>query len=261
MNSSEGVHMKKIKLTIIFLSIFTLMVLICGSTVYSGDTSGSDEWEFNLAPFYLWAVSIDGDLTTMGNNQQLKADFSEIASNLEAIFTAHFEGMHKSGWGFLTDVEYLNLGGQQTTPGPTMDVDFTLVMTELAGVYRFNLDDNALDLIGGIRYYGLDAEIDVVGAPPRVDKDKDWTDAMLGARYIWTLTDNLNFMARGDIGFGGSDLAWNLAGLFNYQPWQYVSLLFGYRYMDVDYEDGSGADLFKYDVSMYGPILGLNFIW
>ena len=69
------------------------------------------------------------------------------------------------------------------------------------------------------------------------------------------------FMARGDIGFGGSEQPWNLAGLFNYQPWKHVSLLFGYRYKDVDYEDGSGADLFKYDVSMYGPLLGVNFVW
>ena len=45
--------------------------------------------------------------------------------------------MHNSGWGFLTDVGYLNLGGQQTTPGPlplTLDVDFTQVMVEAAGV-------------------------------------------------------------------------------------------------------------------------------
>ncbi len=254
----------------IIISIFTLMVL--GGTVLfipavlsAQDTLSKEKnWEFNLAPFYLWAVSIDGDLTVMGNNQLLQAEFSEIASGLEGIFTVHFEGMHKSGLGFLTDVEYLNLGGQQTTPGPlplTLDVDFTLVMAELAGIYRFNLNDNALDLIFGGRFYGLDTEIDVIDAPPRVDKDKDWVDAMLGVRYIWTITDKWDFIARGDIGFGGSDLAWNLAGLFKYQPWKYVSLLFGYRYMDIDYEDGSGADLFKYDVTMYGPLLGVNFVW
>ena len=254
----------------IIAAIFTVMILsgivlfIPAALNAQNTLSKEKNWDFNLAPFYLWAVSIDADLTAMGNNQQLKADFSEIASSLEAIFTVHFEGMHKSGWGFLTDVEYLNLGGQQTTPGPlplTLDVDFTLVMAELAGIYRFNLDDNALDLIVGIRYYGLDTEIDVVGIPPRIDKDKDWTDVMLGVRYILTITDKWDFIARGDIGFGGSDLALNLAGLFNYQPWKHVSLLFGYRYMDVDYEDGSGADLFKYDMIIHGPVFGVNFSW
>ena len=254
----------------IIATIFTIMILsgiamFSPSVLTAQDTSPKEKnWEFNLAPFYLWAVSIDGDLTVMGNAQSVKADFDELADSLEGFFTVHFEGMHKSGFGFLTDVSYLNFGGQQATPGPaplTLDVDFTMVMAELAGIYRFNLNENALDLIFGGRYYRLDTEIEIVGVPPRVDKDKDWVDAMLGARYIWTITDKWDFIARGDIGFGGSDLALNFAGLFNYQPWKHVSLLFGYRYMDVDYEDGSGADLFKYDMTIHGPVFGVNFFW
>ena len=241
-----------------------LMVLFILTSSYASDTSGTGDWDFNLAPLYLWAVSMDGDMTVMGTTAPLQADFKDLASSLESLFTVHFEGMHKSGWGFLTDVSYLNLGGQDTIPTPvplTLDVDFTTVMVELAGVYRFSFDDNALDLIGGIRYYDLDAEIDVVGVPPRLDKSQDWVDAMLGARYIWTITDQWNFKLRGDIGFGGSELAWNLAGLFEFQPWKHVSLIAGYRYMAIDYEDGSGADLFKYDVTMHGPLLGVNFVW
>ncbi len=34
-----------------------------------------------------------------------------------------------------------------------------------------------------------------------------------------------------------------------------------YRYMDIDYVDGSGADLFKYDMTMQRPLLGLNCVW
>ena len=251
--------------TIFSVMILSGMIMFTPVTLNAQDTLSKEKnWAFNLAPFYLWAVSVDGDLTAMGTNQQVKADFNELTDSLEAFFTVHFEGMHKSGWGFLTDVSYLNFGSQQATPGPaplTLDVDLTFVMAELAGIYRFSLGENALDLIGGIRYYGLDTEIDVVGIPPRIDKDKDWTDVMLGVRYILTITDKWDFVARGDIGFGGSDLAWNLAGLFNYQPWKHVSLLFGYRYMDVDYEDGSGADLFKYDMTIHGPLLGVNFVW
>ncbi len=237
------------------------MVLFIFTSPYAADTSEYGDWKFNLAPFYLWAVSMDGDMTVMGKTVPLEVGFSDIASSLEALFTVHFEGMHKSGWGFLTDVSYLTIGGKQTTPGPTLDVDFTTVMAEFAGIYRFSRGENAFDLIGGIRYYDLDVEIDVVGVPPKIDKSQDWVDAMLGARYIWTISDRWNFMARGDLGFGGSDLAWNLAGLFDYQPWKHVSLLFGYRYMSIDYDTGSGADLFRYDVNMHGPLLGVNCVW
>jgi hypothetical protein len=254
-----------IPITIFKVVILSGMVMFTPVVLNAQDTLPKEKnWEFNLAPFYLWAISVDGDLTVSGNTQQVTADFNDIASNLEGIFTIHLEGMHKSGFGFLTNVDYLNLSGQQTTPGPlplTLDVDLALVMAELAGIYRLKLGGNALDLIYGGRYYGLDTEVDIVGVPPKIDKDKDWVDAMIGARYIWNISDKWDFMARGDIGFGGSEQAWNLAGRFNYHPWKHVSLLFGYRYMDVDYEDGSGADLFKYDVSIYGPLLGVNFVW
>ncbi|MCP3660887.1 MAG: hypothetical protein GY696_00075, partial [Gammaproteobacteria bacterium] len=218
-------------------------------------------WEFEIAPFYLWAVNMDGDLTTMGNTSQLQMDFGQITDTLEGLFTVHFEGMNKNNWGFLVDISYINLNDQQTTPGPTMDVDFTTVMTEAAGIYKINYGANSLDLIGGIRYYSLDTEIDVAGAPPRVDKNKDWVDAMAGVRYNWRIADKWGFMARGDLGLGGSDLAWNLAGIFEYQPWKHASFIFGYRYMDIDYDDGSGNDLFRYDVAMHGPLLGINFKW
>jgi hypothetical protein len=246
--------------------ITTLMLMIallgCFTTsAFGGEETQKSDWDFNLAPFYLWAVSMDGDMTVMGNTAPLKADFKDITNSLEGILTVHFEGMNKGRLGFLTDISYLKIGGQQTTPGPTLDVDFTSVMVELAGVYRINLDKNALDLIGGFRYYDLNAEIDVVGVPPRIDKSQDWVDAMLGARYIWTIADRWSFVARGDLGIGGSDPAWNLAGLFDYQPWKHASLLFGYRYMSIDYETGSGPTLFRYNVKMHGPLLGVNFVW
>lgn len=243
------------------ITVSVLIVLFICSTVNAGESSDTGDWKFNLAPLYLWAVSIDGDMTVKGTTAPLQIDFDEIVDNLEALFTVHFEGMHNSGWGFLTDASYINIGDQQTTPGQTLDVDFTTVMVEFAGTYRFSLGANALDLIGGIRYYDLDTEIDVVGVPPRIDKSQDWVDAMVGARYTCNFADKWNFKARGDIGLGGSDLTWNLAGIFKYQPWKNVSLLAGYRYMSIDYEDGSGADLFKYDVTMNGPLLGVNFVW
>ncbi len=247
------------KLAAVTTGIF--IILFLWSATYAEEATKSSDWEFDLAPFYLWAVSMDGDMTVQGSTAPLEVGFGDIVSNMEELFIVHFEGMHKSGWGILTDISYLTIGGQQTTTGPTLDVDFTTVMTELGGLYRINHGANALDLIGGIRYYDLDLEIDVIGVPPRIDKGQDWVDAMLGARYTWTFTDKWNLMARGDLGLGGSDLTYNLVGLFKYKPWKHVSFIFGYRYMDIDYEDGSGANLFKYDVTMHGPLLGVNFVW
>jgi hypothetical protein len=40
-----------------------------------------------------------------------------------------------------------------------------------------------------------------------------------------------------------------------------LSLAFGYRHLDIDYEDGAGTDLFVMDVALSGPIVGLNISW
>lgn len=249
------------------IGLGVLLIMFICTTAYAGDTSDTGDWKFNLAPFYLWAVSMDGEMTTGTTTTPIVADFDDIASSLESIFTVHFEGMHKAGWGLLIDVEYLDLGGQQTMTTPVsadLDVNFTTVMTELAGTYRFSLGENAFDVIGGARYYSLEPEINITSAAPlpsRIDKKQDWWDVMLGGRYNWIINEKWNFKARGDVGILGSDLTLNVEVLFIFQPWKHVSLLAGYRYMDIDYEDGSGADLFKYDMTMHGPLLGVNFVW
>jgi len=248
-------------------AIGSLLLVLIFTAAYAEDTPDKGDWKFNLSPFYLWAVSMDGEMTTGTITTPVVADFKDLASNLETIFTLHFEGMHQTGWGFLVDVEYFNLSGQQTMPSPvpvSLDIDFTSVMTELAGIYRFSLGENVFDIIGGARYYSLEPEINITSTlplPPKIDKTQDWWDLMIGGRYIWIFNEKLNLKARGDVGFFGSDLTWNIEGLFEYKPWKHVSLLAGYRYMDIDYEDGSGADLFIYDMTMHGPMLGVNFSW
>ena len=89
---------RKIIITIFSVIFLSGIAMFSPSVLTAQDTSPKEKnWDFNLAPLYLWAVSVDGDLTAMGKNQQVKAGFSEIADSLEAIFTLHFEGMHKSG--------------------------------------------------------------------------------------------------------------------------------------------------------------------
>ncbi len=76
------------------------------------------------------------------------------------------------------------------------------------------------------------------------------------------LTDDLSLVFRGDIGgFGvGSDLTWNVAGLLLYDFDLFgmdASVATGYRALYQDFEDGSGANKFAYDVTTQGPILGM----
>lgn len=61
----------------------------------NADTSAVKNWEFSLAPMYLWAASIDGDMTVKDIKVDVEESFSDIVSNLDGALTFHFEGVHK----------------------------------------------------------------------------------------------------------------------------------------------------------------------
>jgi hypothetical protein len=95
---------------------------------------------------------------------------------------------------------------------------------------------------------------------PDIEKTKTWADPILGARTILRFgNDNRwRWTLRGDFGgFGaGSDITWNLVGYFGYDfhigSVSSMAVL-GARGFYQDYSDGS----FAWDVTQYGPLLGL----
>ena len=240
-----------------------LLLLIISTSAYAkDDPAASGDWEFNLAPLYVWGMFMSGDMTAKGNTNPVDIDFGDIVSNLSAIFTVHFEGVWEKQWGFLVDFSYVKLGGDQETRGPTIHVDLEDIMSEAAGYYRFDMGAHTVDALGGIRYTHLSPTIGV-GNLPSQTSSQDWVDPIIGLRYIWSFADQWKLNLRGDIGgFGiGSSFTYNVAGIVEYKPWKYVSILAGYRALYQNYNDGTGVDEFKFDVTMHGPLLALNFTW
>jgi hypothetical protein len=227
--------------------------LVCPMANAEESNSNSD-WEFSLAPMYLWAVSIDGDQTVKGNDVDLDVPFSDIFDNLNGALTFHFEGLHKSRWGFFSDLNYIVL---EMDDG-AVDIDFTEI-----GFYRWNAGPHTIDGFGGLRYSSMDVDLDFPGPVLDTDQGKDWVDPYVGARWDWIFAEKWMTKLRGDIGgFGiGSDLTYNLVGLVDFKPWQHVSLFGGYRLLYQDYSTGSGSSKFAFDATMQGPVLGLNITW
>ena len=244
-------------------SLIVLALMFVCPLAYAEDSSDTKAWEFSLAPFYVWAVNMEGDVGMKGVTAPLKMDFGQIFDSLEGLFTAHFEGWWRQKWGFLFDVSYIDISDSQATPVVTLDVDFQSVMTEFVGFYRFAKGPHALEPLAGIRYTSLETDVDILGVPFGVKETEDWVDPIIGARYKYNITEKWLVTLRGDIGgfTVGSDFTWNLGGLIHFQPWKHIGFAGGYRALDVDYESGSGLSKFTYDVLMQGPILGVNIIW
>lgn len=249
-----------------FVTVVLLaMVLTCFSaSVFAEEKAKEGNWDFNLAPLYMWMVNMDGDMGIGPIDTGVSVPFKDIFDNLETIFTVHFEGVHRSKWGFLLDLSYLDISASQAAGPLQLSIDFNSVLAEAGGYYRFDNGPNVFDVLAGIRYTKLEPDIVFTTPPlPGFNKKYDWVDPIIGLRYIYLFNDKWLLSLRGDIGgFGaGSDFTWNAIGFVQWKPWKYAGILAGYRALDQDYEDGSGADRFKYDMRLHGPVMAVNFIW
>jgi len=197
--------------------------------------SQEKDWEFNLAPLYLWAVSITGDVAVKGRTSSVDLDFGDIFDNLETVFTLHFEGLRQQQWGFIFNLDYLDLGSSGDTPLGRVNVDLADTTAEVDLFHRWHNGPHAFDLLAGIRYNNLEVDANFTSIPLKGGGDKDWVDGVVGGRYTNQFSEKWRLLFRGDLGGGGSDFTWQAFGMVDFQPWQHVSIFTGYRGLGVDY--------------------------
>ncbi len=227
-----------------------------------------DEWHFIAAP-YLWLVDTSGTVKIGPIVQEVDLPFDAILAQLKAAFTLHFEA-NKKHFGVVTDFSYISAakGGAFQIPTPigtiSGDLGIKLLFWEGWGFYRIGEGKNVLDVIGGVRYNRITMDIDFsqVGGPS-TDFGIDWLDPIVGARWIGQVHPKVRLSARADFGgFGaGSELTTNLQGGVAILLREKLLLVFQYRWMDVDYKQGTTLlpDFFQYDATSQGALIGFGF--
>ena len=240
-----------------------LSVCIAGSAMAADAKSSDDEWHFTLVPLFLWGVSIDGTSQIGPVSAPLDLTFTDdILENMSAVFTVHFEAQ-KRDWTLFAEYQYLDLDPSvETSAGPNVGIDFQSQLGELGVAYKvatFGIND--LEVLGGARYSRQDMKVNLNPGPVLVDVTETWWDGFAGLRIFTHISDSWTFIGRGDIGGGGSDFVWNLVAMFDYQFKDWGSVMFGYRWLDYDYDSGSGIDRYAYDALQQGPLAGLSFYW
>jgi len=259
-----GIRPMRLKAAITVLMILVLLCPVALAEDAESDTEATKNWEWSLAPMYLWAASIDGDMTVKGIKVDVEESFSDIVSNLDGALTFHFEGVHKQRWGFFADLMYIRLQpDDESTPIGDISIDYEETLAEIGGFYRYTTGAHAFDGLGGLRYASMKGELGLPGPLPDIDESVDWIDPFFGLRWSWRMAEKWGLRLRGDYGgFGiGSDSTWNLSGLILFKPWKHVGFGGGYRALYQDYSKGNGRSKFSYDATMYGPILGLDITW
>ena len=220
--------------------------------------SSPDGWQFTIAP-YLVAAAMDGTVGVKGQEVTLDVPFSKIWDNLHMGAMVHFD-MKNDRWLLSSDLIYMNLQQSGDVANGTAEATMTETFVEVAGGYRVSKE---FTLLVGARFVDLGGKLSFTGTNTdrSGSQSKSWVDPFVGAQLNVALSERWWFDLHGDVGgFGvGSDLAWQAYADVGYRASDLVSLYVGYRALDMDYESGSGSDLFRYDVLTAGPQIGVAF--
>ena len=240
-----------------------LLLFVSATQAFAVRDRNSDEWQFTLAPLFLWGMNIDGTASIGPVDAPLDLDFQDdILENLGAVFTVHFEAQ-KNDLALFAEYQYVNLEPSSSLPnGAPVGVDFTIQAAEVGAGYRVATWGNTdVEPILGFRWTYQDLDVSVPGVIQLVDSNESWWDMFIGVRFWTHFTEKLTLVSRGDIGAGGSDLIWNLSFILDYQFKKWGSVFLGYKWMDFDFETGSGMDRYAYNALQQGPLVGLAFYW
>ena len=242
-----------------------VFVLLVGMGVFamSPTPAKAAGWDIDLG-IYLWALSMDGTMTVRGQEAEVDVPFSDIFDNLDLAFSTHLEARKReSNWGWFFDVYWADLGIDFDQVTGNLDMQMTYL--EAAGAYNTS---RSFQLFFGFRYISMDTTIKLepqIPVPPQVptrfDGSQSWTDLMVGGRWKKEIGERWRFFARGDVaGFGisdSSDFTWNVVLMGQVMVSSRFSFLFGYRWLDIDYENKD--DQFAMDVRQAGPVLAFGY--
>ncbi len=227
----------------------------------------NESWGFLISP-YIMFPNMKGE-TGVGNLPDVSVDEDpgDIFDNLQFGAMLYAEARNRE-WAITSDVLYMKLESEVLPQSQVIDGEAEVAQLgwELAAMRRLS---PWFELGIAATWNKMDADVNIVvsalpGAPAiGGGLDEQWVDPSIVARAVAPIGDKWRFEARGNVGgFGvGSEMFYQLQLDFVYamsERWQFG---FGYRYIDVDYESGSGATRFVYDMSTFGPVLKAGFMF
>ncbi len=241
--------------------IFILyLILFSISTVAQTDPE-KNKWEFAVAPYLLFP-NMSGEITVNGILVDASANAKDIFDNLELGGMLYLEATSDK-WAIILDGYFVNLKVKGTTMVLERKIEYRLNQSMIAGAGLYRLNSWAEVGIGGrvnsigSKLYIEPGEIVLPGRD--FSMNETWFDPLLVARAMtrfnntkWRLGIIADFG-----GFGiGSDYAWLINPFAGYQFSKLFEVNAAFRWNGMKYESGTGDDLFKYDMTLYGPSIG-----
>lgn len=232
-----------------------------------------DPWRFEIAA-YLWLPDIDGPVGAAGIEGTIDwgiddwvdviddAGLAGIGSlevgygRFGAFFETYFYNLESRSQSLLFN-ESVDLRRISADLGVSYTVYQREASTELAEPLR-------VDVLGGLRYSSINIDVRLsprlpIGSDLVVSRTEEWVEPFIGARAVVPLSERWSLLGRLTLGgFDvGSRLTWDLMAAARYRVTSAVTVLGGYRIIDIDYNRGSGLDEFLFDVQAQAPFIAL----
>ncbi len=209
----------------------------------------ADDVRYRLMP-YLWASGIDAEIGRPGFTTDVDVSFSDYVDlvDMGAAFVFEARG---DRWSFATDLLWMQLSEDIEVPTGTIDAEVELILVEVFGGYRPGSWEDTW-IVGGMRYVDIDTDINFVVLGPR-SSSQDFVDPFIGLAWQ-PRRDKWEYVVQADIGGGiDADFSWSvtLGGVYHFND--LLGVGFGYRVIDIDFED----DEFVFDGKMDGIQIGL----
>jgi hypothetical protein len=242
---------------------------LCSAPATAEDAPSERAWAWSVTP-YIWltdtSYKLRADAEDIGSGT---VDFGELYDTVDASFQVVIETGPSGGrWSGFVDVTYLSTSDDETVEldglgSLGLDAKSDQLYIDAAIAFWPWRDVSGFNVYGGVRYTNLDDKttVDVVDPVSQrlgvIRLDRDYTDALIGVRDIFKLTENWALTIRADYGFGDSEgilmaqtaLRWVVGRNRRH------GLMVGYRYKEAEFE---GDDLDEeYDYK--GPVVGFNF--
>jgi len=219
-----------------------------------GASVPSSSWSFTVTP-YLWAAGLDGNTTADGVGSEIDTGYSFFSlDNLDLTLAAAAEA-RKGRWTVLFDGLYVEFSDAFDRPAVDADAEISGGFLETSAAYPA-LNVPGLEAVFGMRYVALKSTVQLIPGPSGSTRE-NWLDPLVGVRFQHAFNDRWSVSLRGDVGgFGvASELTTNVSAIFGLRLTDAMTLRFGYRALQMDFEDGG----FVLDAIVQGYAVGLTF--
>jgi len=236
------------------VSLFTAALLALASSDRAAAQQPAEGWRFTLAPYFLFP-HMDGTVAFGPISSNVDSDPSDVFDNLQfgAMLAAE---ARNNEWAIGFDGLYMDL----SKDGEAVRYDGYQAGLELTGFRRLT---PFFEILAGGRLNLMGASVTSPTSVTLVDKNKAWFDPFIGARFTLPNTGKWTVMLRGDVGgFGvGSQFAWQVRPTVAYSVSKHWAFGVAYWALGMDYVTGELGDqnYFKYDVTTFGPEIGVGY--